>query len=135
MSEYAEWGWAVRDSAKFRALYSSPSFNLALGQQHTEVSSQGEGQGTRRLSSAVPGPGRMEKGVIESSQGDSKGHFSTRQEELVLPWHLKWVPPILELLPLGLRDALLDVAGAASAMGGFRGRGAAQWEQMSGSVG
>ena len=58
-----------------------------------------------------------------------------RQEELVLPWHLKWVPPILELLPLGLRDALLDVAGAASAMGGFRGRGAAQWEQMSGSVG
>ncbi len=59
----------------------------------------------------------------------------TRQEELVLPWHLKWVPPILELLPLGLRDALLDVAGAASAMGGFRGRGAAQWEQMSGSIG
>ena len=69
MSEYAEWGWAVspvRDSAKFRALYSSPSFNLAVGQQHTEVSSQGEGQGTRRLSSAVPGPGRMEKGVIET---------------------------------------------------------------------
>ena len=47
----------VRDSAKFRALYSSPSFNLALGQQHTEVSSQGEGQGTRRLSSAVPAVG------------------------------------------------------------------------------
>ena len=57
VSEYAEWGWAVRDSAKFRALYSSPSFNLALGQQHTEVSSQGEGQGTRRLSSAVPAVG------------------------------------------------------------------------------
>ena len=62
MSEYAEWGWAVRDSAKFRALYSSPSFNLALGQQHNEVSSQGEGQGTRRLSSAVPAPGGWKRG-------------------------------------------------------------------------
>ena len=65
VSEYAEWGWAVspvRDSAKFRALYSSPSFNLALGQQHTEVSSQGEGQGTRRLSSAVPAPGGWKRG-------------------------------------------------------------------------
>ena len=62
VSEYAELGWAVRDSAKFRALYSSPSFNLALGQQHTEVSSQGEGQGTRRLSSAVPAPGGWKRG-------------------------------------------------------------------------
>ena len=29
----------------------------------------------------------------------------TRQHELVLPWHLKWVSPLLELLPLGVRDA------------------------------
>ena len=27
----------------------------------------------------------------------------------VLPWHLKWVSPLLELLPLGVRDAVLDL--------------------------
>ena len=54
------------------------------------------------------------------------------QEELVLPWHVKWLPPLLELLPRPVRDAALDVAGAECAMDTFRGRGSTDWQSMGG---
>merc|ERR1719424_2253573 len=56
----------------------------------------------------------------------------TRQHELVLPWHLKWLSPLLELLPLRVRDAVLDLGGAQSAMTSFRGRGRGDWQGMAG---
>ena len=52
------------------------------------------------------------------------------QEELVLPWHVKWLPPLLELLPSPLRDAALDIAGAECAMDTFRGRGSTEWQSI-----
>ena len=58
----------------------------------------------------------------------------TRQHELVLPWHLKWLPPLLELVPLQVRDAVLDLGGAQTAMASFRGRGRADWQRMAGGV-
>ena len=54
----------------------------------------------------------------------------TRQHELVLPWHLKWLSPILELLPLRVRDAVLDLGGAQTGMAAFRGRGGLDWQKM-----
>ena len=59
----------------------------------------------------------------------------TRQHELVLPWHLKWLPPLLEFLPLTVRDAVLDLGGAQTAMASFRGRGRADWQRMAGGGG
>lgn len=56
----------------------------------------------------------------------------TRQHELVLPWHLKWLSPLLELLPLRVRDAVLDLGGAQTAMAAFRGRGQVDWQSMAG---
>ena len=43
-------------------------------------------------------------------------------ERLVLPYHFKWLPPVLMWLPTFARDLLLDLAGAGCAMDGFVGR-------------
>ena len=47
----------------------------------------------------------------------------TRREHLVLPWVLKWLPSLLAMLPVLLRDTALDLAGAGCAMDTFTGRG------------
>ena len=44
------------------------------------------------------------------------------RERLVLPWVFKWLPPLLQCMPAGLRDAALVLAGASGAMEGFTGR-------------
>jgi len=45
----------------------------------------------------------------------------TRRERIVVPYVLKWLPPVLQLLPAVLRDLALDLAGAGCAMEGFVG--------------
>ena len=45
----------------------------------------------------------------------------TRRERIVVPYILKWLPPVLQLLPAVLRDLALDLAGAGCAMEGFVG--------------
>ena len=48
----------------------------------------------------------------------------TRRERIVVPYALKWLPPLLPLLPSALRDVALDLAGSC-AMDAFEGaRGA-----------
>ena len=46
-----------------------------------------------------------------------------RRERLVLPWMGRCLAPLLQLLPLALRDMALELAGARTAMDTFRGRG------------
>ena len=53
------------------------------------------------------------------------------QEVLVMPWVLKWLPPLLGLLPLQIRDAALDVGGARCAMQDFVGRRCEQRDSTS----
>ena len=53
----------------------------------------------------------------------------TRQQMLVLPWVFAWLPLLL-LLPLWLRDALLRLFTSHAAMENFRGRGRAEWDLM-----
>ena len=43
-------------------------------------------------------------------------------------------PGLLELLPLTVRDAVLDLGGAQTAMASFRGRGRADWQRMAGGA-
>ena len=45
----------------------------------------------------------------------------TRRERIVVPYALKWLPPLLSLLPSALRDVALDLAGASCAMDAFEG--------------
>ena len=52
------------------------------------------------------------------------------EEMLVLPWVFTWVPALLMLLPLWLRDALLGLFTSQAAMKNFRGRGRAEWDLM-----
>jgi len=46
----------------------------------------------------------------------------TRREWLTLPWVIKFVPPLLSLMPPALRDLALEIGGARVGMAGFRGR-------------
>ncbi|KAL1515017.1 hypothetical protein AB1Y20_004085 [Prymnesium parvum] len=55
----------------------------------------------------------------------------TRRQTLALPWVVGWVAPLLALLPCGLQDWALGIAGAQTAMRGFRGRGETDWKLMS----
>ena len=50
--------------------------------------------------------------------------IETRRTRVVVPYVLKWLPPLLQLLPAALRDLALDLAGAGCAMDGFVGGGA-----------
>ena len=45
-----------------------------------------------------------------------------QREAIVVPYVLKWLPPLLGLVPAALRDLALDLAGAGCAMDGFAGR-------------
>ena len=45
----------------------------------------------------------------------------TRRDRIVIPYILKWLPPLLQLLPDVVRDVALDLAGAECAMNRFVG--------------
>lgn len=49
------------------------------------------------------------------------GAIESRRTAIVVPYVLKWLPPLLKLLPTPLRDLALHLAGAACAMDGFVG--------------
>ena len=60
--------------------------------------------------------GSVARRVVRSLEG------SARIERLYVPYIFKWLPVLLMLLPAGLRDVALDIAGAETAMQSFRGR-------------
>ena len=48
--------------------------------------------------------------------------LKTRRDVMFLPWYFRVVPPLLQLLPVALRDFVQEVAGARDGMAGFVGK-------------
>ena len=108
--------------ARYQELHnkiSSRSFNSRVAQALSTVKEVVEEKTCLNVVGVVKG-GSVGKGTAITDCEDAELVFFVKG--LPTEGHAKWLPPLLQCVPAGLRDAALVLAGASGAMEGFTGR-------------